>query len=181
MDGVADGHLIGVVDELIEKMRFDINAIERFLVTIVQEADVGAEEVTCEQGEDLGLMQNVEEGIKVVNAWGGLLEEGIEHACGLGLDHLDDLQWVLVLAIVGVDCGGRRDNELDGFTNKGRVVSDIIEKFGVVGLELLHEIGYNKQLEEFGFGFEELLKLFGGGFAVPSGRHGFFKYYYLPT
>lgn len=126
-------------------------------------------------------MQNVVEGIKVVSTRGDLLEEGIKHACGLGLDHLDDLQRVLVLAVVGVGCGRRCDNELDGFTNKGRVVGDIIEKFGVVGLELLHEIGYNKQLEEFGFGFEELLELFGRRFAVPSGRHGFFKYYYLPT
>ena len=49
MDGVADRHLICVVDELIQNMRFKINAVERFLVTIVQEADVGAEEVTCEQ------------------------------------------------------------------------------------------------------------------------------------
>jgi hypothetical protein len=132
LNGVADGHLIGVVDELIEKMRFEINAIERFLVAIVQEADVGAEEVTCEQGEDLGLVQNIKQGVKVVSARSSLLKEGIEDTCGLGLDHLDNLQWVLVLAVVGVGCGWRGDNKLDGLTDKCRVVSDIIKKFGVV-------------------------------------------------
>ena len=91
MDGVADGHLIGVVYELIQKLWFEINAIERFLVPVVEKADVGAEEVTCEQGQDFRLMQNVEGGIKKVSARSGLLEEGIEHACGLGLDHLNSL------------------------------------------------------------------------------------------
>jgi hypothetical protein len=132
LNGVADGHLIGVVDKLIEKIRFKINAIERFLVAVVQEADVGAEEVPCEQREDLGLVQNVEEGIKVVSARSGLLEERIEDTCGLGLDHFDDLQGVLVLAVVGVGCGWWCDNEVDGLTDKCRVVGDIIEKFGVV-------------------------------------------------
>ncbi len=60
--------------------------------------------------------------------------------------------------------------------NKGRIVGDVIEEFGIVGFELLDKIGDREELEEFGFRLEELLELFGGGFTVPSGGHGFFKY-----
>lgn len=171
LDGVGDGHVFGVAEEVVEDAGLGVDAVDGLLVAVVEQAEVGPEEVAGQQRQQLGLVEQREEQVEVEQLLGlALLEEAVEDAGGLGLDHLDHLQGQLVLALVGV-LRLRRDGQVaDCLRDQPGVVGEVVEQLGVVGLELLRELGHCQQLVQLGLALQQRLDLLRSRFTVP-GRH----------
>ncbi len=58
MDGIGDGHVLGVPYQIMENFGFAINSINGFFVPIVEEAKVGPKEIPGQKGEYLVLVQD---------------------------------------------------------------------------------------------------------------------------
>jgi hypothetical protein len=46
LDGVGDGHVVGMPDEVREHLRAGVDAVDCLSVLVVQQAQIGPEEVT---------------------------------------------------------------------------------------------------------------------------------------
>lgn len=98
--------------------------------------------------------KQIEQGIKI-NSPVDILEEAIQNAGGLCLNHFDGLQRELELSIIGVVLAGSNSNILNSLRDEGRSIGDIVEEFRVVCFELLSELRDRKQLMEFWLALEE--------------------------
>ena len=145
-----------------------VYAVDRLLVLVVQQRQVGPEEVACQEGQHLPSLEHPEEQVEVKHLFLlGLLEEPVENTGGLGLHKFDGLLWEFELPLVGVGGQGRDCDVGDGLGYECGGVRDIIEQFGVVGFNLLRELLQAQQLLQRGFGLEQAVDLF-CGFTVPG-------------
>ena len=77
LDGVGNGHAVGVLDQPLEVPGVAVYAVNGLLVLVIEEGEVGPEEVASQEGQHLAPLEHPEEQIKVENIL--LLGADIDH------------------------------------------------------------------------------------------------------
>ena len=128
LDGVGNGHAVGVLDQPLEVPGVAVYAVNGLLVLVIEEGEVGPEEVASQEGQHLAPLEHPEEQIKVENILLlCLLEEPVEDTGGLGLHQFDGLLGEFELPLVGVGGQGRHCDVGDGLGYECGGVRDVIE------------------------------------------------------
>jgi hypothetical protein len=120
--------MLRVPDEVQKNFRLIVNSIDCFLVSIIEEAEVGPEEVPCQERQNLILLEDGEEQIEVEHLLLlALFEKTIQDAGSFCLDHLDDLKWQLILAVVRVARLGSHRQVADCLRNEPGIIGNVVE------------------------------------------------------